>query len=310
MTRTVALIGGSGFLGTGLRDRLVAADTEVIVVGRGPASQHDGWRSVQWDAVSLGPWVDELGAADTIVHLAGKRVDCRPSERNPAELIASRAGTVDLVGAALERLGHVPDAWIQLSSLARFGDVPEGHIDEYSRLPLSGVPQQVKVCRRWEQAFREVTEKIPRTVLLRPGIAIGGAGDPATKQMTRLVRFGLAGPVAGGRQWVSWIAAEDMFALLRRAVTNDVMSGTYHLTAPEPVTNREFMAAYRRALGRRFGLPAPRILTQVGARLLGSDPALVLTGRAALPRRLLDEGYTFAVTDLDEAVDRAISVMT
>jgi NAD dependent epimerase/dehydratase family enzyme len=109
---------------------------------------------------------------------------------------------------------------------------------------------------------------------------------------------------------VSWIAAEDMFALLRRAVTNDVMSGTYHLTAPEPVTNREFMAAYRRALGRRFGLPAPRILTQVGARLLGSDPALVLTGRAALPRRLLDEGYTFAVTDLDEAVDRAISVMT
>ena len=277
------------------------------MLGRGPAVLHPGWRSVEWDGRSLGPWVEALDGVDVVVHLAGKRVDCRPTEANLRELISSREGTVYLVGAALERLGHTPAAWIQLSSLARHGDVPSGIVDESSRLPVAGVPQQVEVCRRWEAAYRSVTTEVPRAVLLRPGIAVGGAGDPATAQMRRLVRLGLAGAVAGGKQWVSWIAADDLFNILTRAVTDTGMRGDYAVTAPASVTNRDFMAAYRRALGRRWGLPTPAPIARLGATLLGSDANLILTGRAGHPTRLLAEGYEFEVSHIDEAVRRALS---
>lgn len=84
------------------------------------------------------------------------------------------------------------------------------------------------------------------------------------------------------------------------------MSGLYHLTAPNPVTNRELMAAYRTAVGRSFGMPSPAPIVKLGALLLGSDPSLALTGRRCVPRRLLTEGYRFRVTSITEAVASAV----
>ena len=199
-----------------------------------------------------------------------------------------------------------PGRWVQLSSLAIFGDAGDEIITEATPVPKEGPRQQVEVCRRWEAAFAEAAEGIERRVLLRPAITIGGAGDPATAQLSRLARLGLAGPVAGGDQWVSWIGAEDMFDLLERAVLDPEAEGLYHLAAPEPVTNTEMMAAYRSAVGRGFGLPSPAFITRIGAWLLGSDPALAITGRRCVPQRLLDEGYPFRSTSISEAVAAAV----
>lgn len=302
----VALFGGSGFLGRGIATRMVARGHRPLVVSR----TDPGMPSVDfaaWDGCTLGPWTEALGDVTHVVHLAGKRVDCRPTASNLAELIRSREDTVRLAGAGFAEIGVVPDVWVQLSSLARYGDVPEGTVDESTRLPLDGIPQHVEVCRRWEAAYRDVTAEIHRRVLLRPGIAIGGLDDPATAQLIRLVRLGLGGTVGSGSQWVSWIAAEDLFAVMLRALDHDSMGGIYNVTAPTPVTNRELMAAYRRALGRRFGLPSPAWVTRIGARLLGSDPNLILTGRAGVPTRLLDEGFTFTTPDIDDAITAAVA---
>lgn len=303
----VVLVGGSGFLGRGLRARLSAAGHRVTVVGRGPAAEHDGWRCVQWDGATLGEWATALEDADVVVHLAGKRVDCRPTKSNIEELISSREGTVRLVGRALRYISQPPHAWIQLSSLARFGDGGDEVIHETTVPPDNGPRQQVEVCQRWEAAYETASAGIDRRVLIRPGIGIGGAGDPATKQLARLARLGLAGPVGSGQQWVSWLAAEDMFRVLERAVTDTSMSGLYHLTSPNPVRNHEMMASYRKAVGREFGLPAPGFVTSIGAWLLGSDPGLALTGRRCVPTRLLSEGFEFEQTDFDHVVASAVN---
>ena len=118
----VVLVGGSGFLGRGLRQRLVGSGQYVSVVGRGPSADHGSWEDVHWDAENLGAWVG--------VHLTGKRVDCRPSPSNIDQLIASRVDTVRLVGRAIETLGNPPDAWVQLSLLAIFGDSGDVIVDE------------------------------------------------------------------------------------------------------------------------------------------------------------------------------------
>ena len=304
--KRVALFGGSGFLGRGLATRLAdRGDRPLVISRRDPGLPRVDFAA--WDGRALGDWAEQLGDVTHVVHLAGKRVDCAPTQANLEELISSREGTVRLAGEALAQVGATPQVWVQLSSLARHGDVAEGTVDARSRLPLDGIPQHVEVCRRWEAAYRDVTVDVPRRVLLRPGIAIGGPDDPATAQLIRLARFGLGGPVAGGRQWVSWIAADDLFAILLRAIDDPTMEGAYSATAPTPVTNRELMAGYRRAVGRRFGLPSPAWITRIGARLLGSDPNLVLSGRAGVPTRLLEEGFTFAVTELDDAIRAAVA---
>lgn len=306
----VVLIGGSGFLGSGLRSRLVRLDHQVTVVGRGPAAEHEGWSHVQWDAETIGPWTNVLDGADVIVHLAGKRVDCRPTRSNVDELISSREGTVRLVGDAIRGLDDPPAAWVQLSSLAIFGDSGDAVIDESTPVPATGIRQQVEVCRRWEAAYEQATAGLVRSVLLRPAIGLGGDDDPATRQLARLARFGLGGPVGSGDQWVSWVGAADFFDVLVRTVTDSSMKGLYHLAAPEPVRNHELMAAYREAVGRSFGIPSPAGVVKVGAFLLGSDPSLALTGRRCVPHRLLDEGHRFQVTNIEEAVRLAVDAQS
>src|SRR5687768_10273693 len=98
MSRRIVVPGGSGFLGTALTRRLVARGDEVIVLTRGRNEQRNGAAYVHWDAASLGSWAEHLNGADAVVHLSGKRVDCRPTRRNIAELIRSRVRPVQLVG--------------------------------------------------------------------------------------------------------------------------------------------------------------------------------------------------------------------
>ena len=303
----VVLVGGSGFLGRGLRQRLTAQGHEVTVVGRGASTRHEGWAHVQWDAATIGDWAAVLDGADVIVHLAGKRVDCRPTKANIDELIRSRVESVGLVGQAIKLVDNPPSVWVQLSSLAIFGDSGETIVDEATVVPTTGPRQQVEVCRQWEAAFEDATIGVRRKVLLRPGIAIGGEGDPVSRQLGLLARFGLGGPVGSGAQWVSWIGAEDFFDVLYRAVTDETMSGLYHVTSPVPVQNRDLMRAYRRAVGRRFGIGAPGLLTTIGAWLLGSDPGLALTGRRCTPARLLADGHHFKLTEINRAVAIAIN---
>lgn len=285
----------------------MARGDSVVVLTRGAPGSGRGWESVHWDSSTLGEWVSVLDGADAIVHLSGKRVDCRPTKRNLAELISSRVGPVRTVDRAWSQIAKPPPVWVQLSSLARYGDAGETIIDEDTVPFADGPPQMVQVCTEWEAAFASVSQRVPRAVVLRAGIGLGGSGDPATERLMWLARMGLGGRVGSGRQWVSWVAVDDFMAVLIRAIDDDTMEGLYHVTSPNPIRNREMMATYRRLVGRRFGLPSPAWMTHVGAWLLGSDPALALTGRRAVPTRLLAEGYHFAIPDFEDAAALAVA---
>lgn len=303
----IVLAGGSGYLGRHLSGPLLARGDEVVVLTRGASrTTADGARWVTWDGETAGAWAAELDGATAVVNLAGQRVDTRPTRRNIDELITSRVQPVRAIGEAMAGCRR-PPVWVQLSTMAVYGEGGDTIVDE--TVPPSGLgpPQMVQVALAWEAAYRHLEDLAPRGVLVRAGIAIGGDDDPATARLRLLARAGLGGPIAGGDQWVSWIALDDLLAVLLRAVDHPAMAGTYHATAPTPVTNREMMATYRRLVGRRVGLPAPAIATRVGAWLLGSDPALALTGRRGVPGRLLAEGFRFGTPSFEDAVGRALT---
>jgi uncharacterized protein len=298
--------GGSGFIGRHLAGRLVSRGDDVVVLTRGPDGQRDGCRFVHWDARTPGLWARVVDGADVIVHLSGKRVDCRPTRRNVDMLIRSRVESVQVLGHAVRAATHAPAAWVQASTLAIYGDTGDTVITEEVVPSGVGPRQMVTVALAWEHAYRAATAGIARTVLLRAGITIGGT-DPASAQLARLARLRLGGRAGNGRQWLSWIALDDLLRIWLRAIDDATMSGTYFATAPAPIRNRDMMASVRAAVGVRFGLPAPAPVVTAGALALGTDPALVLLGRRAVPARLLDDGFPFTAPDFDTAIRSAIA---
>lgn len=117
-----------------------------------------------------------------------------------------------------------------------------------------------------------------------------------------MVRRGLGGAIAGGRQWISWIHERDFVRSVELLLARDDFSGAVNLAAPNPMPQREFMAAIREAWGIDLGLPATAWMAAIGAFLLRTDTELVLKSRRVVPGRLAQAGFRFDFPDWPEAV--------
>lgn len=297
----IVLAGGSGSLGRRIAADLTSRGDEVVILTRSsrPALPY---RQVEWDGVTVGPWAVELEGA-AIVNLAGALVDRRPNPANVELLKRSRVEPIRALASAVGTLTTPPTVWIQASTLAIYGDGGEAILDESSP-SADGPPQMAGVARAWEAAADEVAAG--RQVIMRTGIVLD-RDTPAMDRLTALVRCGLGGRIASGRQWVSWIHITDFLAVVRRALEDDSLSGVVHVTSPNPVRNAELMAALRKVLHRPAALPTPAALVHLGARILGTDPALALTGRRCVPARLLESDLTFTYPRLDAALEELLS---
>jgi NAD dependent epimerase/dehydratase family enzyme len=141
-----------------------------------------------------------------------------------------------------------------------------------------------------------------RQVILRTSFVLG-RNRGALRRLGKVARWGLGGTVSHGRQGISWIHEQDMNRLFERAISNDEMRGVYVATAPNPVSNAEFMRELQRAVHAPFGLPAMAWMVRLGAPvMLRSDPDLALYGRYCVSRRLKEEGFEFLFPDVGPAL--------
>ena len=298
MSRRIVIAGGTGFIGTSLSQALIARGDEVVVLGRRAPAAHPA-RCVVWDARSLGDWVAELDGADGIVNLVGRSVDCRKTPDHCDEILRSRVESTRVIGQACAQLTQVPAVWVQMSTAHIYGDPPELICDEDAAFGYGLAPD---VGRAWEAAFAEVCPAATRAVILRTSFVLGRDGG-ALQTLRRLARFGLGGTVGHGRQGLSWIHETDMNQLILAALDDDQYTGAYIASAPEPVSNRDFMRMLRRAIGMPIGLPAPAFMVRLAAAtLLRTDPELALYGRYVVSRRLAEAGFSFAFPQLDAAL--------
>lgn len=290
------MAGGSGALGRRLCADLAAAGHEVVVLTRRP--RPGPHRQVGWDGRTVGPWAEEL-AGSAVVNLAGELVDRRPTAANIELLTTSRVEPTRALVEASRTLGSPVPVWVQASTLAIYGDAGDVVLDE-SAPPAAGPPQMAGVARAWEAAVEGANAG--RLVVLRTGIVLDN-DTPALDRLWSLARWGLGGRVGPGTQWVSWTHVDDWLAIVRTILEPESpLSGVLHATGPEPARNADLMAALRRSLGRPAAPPTPAALVRIGAVLLRTDPALALTGRRAVPARLLESGFRFTHPGLDEAL--------
>ena len=295
----VVVAGGSGALGGRLCAALQSDGHDVVVLTRRPRPGGPGPRQVQWDGRTVGPWSAELEGS-AVVNLAGELVDRRPTPAGIELLRRSRVEpTRALVAAAASVAVPVP-VLVQASTLAIYGDAGETVLDESSP-PADQPPQMAGVATAWEAALEGV--RTDRLVVLRTGIVLD-RDTPALDRLVGITRWGLGGRVGSGDQWVSWLHIDDWIAIVRESLapTGVPLEGVVHATSPNPVRNRDLMAALRRALHRPAAPPTPVPLVRLGAVLLRTDPALALTGRRAVPARLQSVGFEFAHPHLDDAL--------
>ncbi|MCB9848257.1 MAG: DUF1731 domain-containing protein [Phycisphaeraceae bacterium] len=295
----VVIAGRSGFLGMNLARHLAGLGCEIVILSRSTASDPARARIARWDARTTGDWAAELEGAAAIVNLVGRTVDCIKTPDHCDEILRSRVEATRALGQALRSIDDPPGVWAQMSTAHIYGDPPTVRCDEDSAFGYGLAPT---VGKAWEQAFDDAAPPGIRKVVLRTSFVLGRSAG-ALRTMSRLARWGLGGRAGSGRQGVSWLHEHDMNRLFERAIADPSMHGACIATAPNPVSNAEFMRAIRRTLRVPLGLPAPAPLVRLGAPLLlRTDPELALCGRYCVPKRLQAEGFEFRFPTIEPAL--------
>ncbi|MCC7493051.1 MAG: TIGR01777 family oxidoreductase [Fimbriimonadaceae bacterium] len=289
--RRVLVSGASGLVGRALLPLLLAAGHEVVTLSR-----HSGRGRVGWDPAHgrLDPAV--VTGFDAVVHLAGEPLAAgRWSAARKERIRQSRSAGTRLLAAALAAADRPPAVLVAASAVGWYGDRGDQELTEQST-PGSGF--LAEVCRDWEAACDPAREAGLRVVNLRLGVVLSPAGGALAK-MLPAARLGLGGPLGNGRQVVSWIALDDVIGAIYHALADPTLSGPVNLTAPTPVTNREFALRLGQVLRRPAILPAPAAALRLA---LGEMADLLLGGQRVLPAALQAAGYQFRLPDLEGAL--------
>jgi len=300
---TLVLAGGSGFLGRALARHFHTLNWDVRILARHEPHDTPG-TFIQWDGVRQGPWSREVDGADAVVNLAGRSVNCRYDAQNMLDIYTSRLWPTRALHEAVRAARTPPRVWLNASSATIYRHALDGAQDE-TRGEL-GTGFSVDVCRRWEAAFFAGDLTRTRRVALRTGLVYGPGRGGIMAATDGVVRAGLAGSMAGGRQRVSWIHVDD-FVRSVEFLIDGPLAGPVNVCAPHPLQNHEFLAAYRAAWRQPVGIPSAAWMLRVGAAVMHSEAELLLKSRWVLPTRLLEAGFQFVFPTWPEAIQDLVT---
>jgi len=288
----VLVTGASGLIGSALVPVLEKQGNEVVQLTRSPARRDGEYR---WDPAQGYIDAGALDGVDAVVHLAGETVAGRWTDAKKRRIMDSRVHGTRLVSEAIAGLDRKPAVLVSASGIGVYGDSGDEPRTEDSAL---GDGFLADVVRAWEGAADPARAAGIRVVHTRFGIVQSRRGGALQTQLP-LFKLGLGGPVGGGRQWVSWVAIDDVVSAIAFALSEDDISGPVNVTAPGAVTQGEYARTLGRVLRRPAVLPAPAFAVRA---ILGDFANEVLEGQRVIPQRLLDRGYVFRHPELEPAL--------
>lgn len=289
----IVIAGGTGFLGKNLSQYFKALGHDVIVISR--SSSRFNWTT---NALQMA-----LKNADVLVNLAGRSVNCRHNKKNKQDILQSRIASTNSLAAVLKLMDQPPKLWINASAIAIYPHAFDKFYDENSNTPTTNFLSHV--VQQWENSFFNFQHPAVRQIALRTGVVLG-ANDGAFKPLTLLTKFGLGGRVASGKQLVSWIHILDYCRMMEFLIQNNNITGVVNCVSPQPLTNNDFMSAFRNAMGVSIGLPAPAFAVKLGTYLLGAEASLVLDSIGVLPIKIQNSGFVFNFPQIHLALKQLI----
>ncbi len=245
---------------------------------------------------------EHLEGMDAVVHLAGESIATgRWTNDKKRAIRDSRVKGTQLLSKTLARLSRPPAVFVSASAIGYYGDRGDELLTENS---APGKDFLASVCIEWEEATRAAGEKGIRTVNSRFGIILDPAGGALEKMLTPF-RMGIGGKLGDGKQWMSWIALDDVIAGLRFTIENASINGPVNFVAPNPVTNAEFTKSLGRVLARPTLFPVPAF----GARLAFGEmaDALLLSSQKVEATVFEDKGFLFSWPTLEPTLKHLLS---
>jgi len=304
----VTVTGATGLIGSALLAALRERDAHVTVLSRDPeralATLGAGGRApaeaVRWEPIEERAPAHALAGRDAVIHLVGENVAQRWTARAKRAIHDSRViGTRHLV-AGLREAETRPGTLISASAVGYYGAHGEEPLDEEAP---PGEDFLAQVCAAWEAEAQRAAQFGARVVQVRTGVVLDRRGGALQKMLVPF-RLGLGGPMAGGRQYMSWVHTGDLVEIILQASADARWSGPVNATAPEPAPNRDFARALGAVLRRPALLPVP------GAALrlrYGEMARIVTEGARVVPAKALVLGYSFRHPQLLEALRSALA---
>jgi len=289
------LIGGShGLVGTALIKSLESQGHEIFrLVRHAPSSKTE----VEWSPDRYSIALARIEGFDAVVNLAGESIaEGRWTDDKKRRIRESRVKGTKLLGDALANLTIPPKTFVCASAIGYYGNRGDEILTESS---APGDDFLSKVCREWEEATALATEKGIRVVNARFGIILDTEGG-ALKKMLPPFRMGVGRKIGSGKQWMSWIALDDVVGALNFALLQDALRGPVNFVAPNPVTNAEFTKALGGVLSRPTIFPIPAFAIKLIFGEMGE--VLLLGSERVAPQRLIAEGYEFRYSQLSQAL--------
>jgi len=301
----IVVAGGTGFLGSPLTETYAEEGHDVRVLTRSlppGESRHEsgtgvpGITRVGWTPDGQGgPWAEVVNGADAVINLAGASLgEKRWTAQRKAELRDSRLLATRSLVTAIKSAPTPPAVFISASGVDYYDastDEPKTAVSPPGRSCLA------QLCEDWEKEAGRAEREGLRLVIIRSGIVFERSGGALVRMMMPF-RFFAGGRLGSGRQYLSWIHRLDWTEMVRWIVQTPDAAGPINVTAPHPVTNREFARALGRALKRPALIPAPAFALKL---VVGEFADYVVTGQRVIPARAIALGYHFRYPELDIA---------
>jgi uncharacterized protein (TIGR01777 family) len=277
----VAITGASGFVGRALSERLLASGHSVTPI-----------------SLRTQPPAEVFAGCQAVVNLAGEPVAQRWTAAARERIASSRVqGTRSLVAALRE---HPPEVLVSASAVGYYGSRGDDILTEDSP-PASDFLGQLAVG--WEQEAHAAEQFGVRVVTPRIGVVLGRGGG-ALAQMLPPFRLGLGGRLGTGKQWMSWIALDDLVSLIEFAIEDAALRGPVNAVAPNPVTNAVLTRELGAALHRPAILPVPAFALKI---LFGEMSEILQGGQRVIPQAALRAGFQFRYAELSQALRAALA---
>lgn len=286
----VILAGGSGLIGRSLRQRFASKGYRVITLSRTPGPER-----LVWDGKTLGEWAEQLETANIVINLTGETIAQKFTSEAKQRILESRVQATSVIAEAIQQSKNKP-YWINASASGFYGDRADEILTEDSS---AGTGFLSETCKQWEAPVSAVD----RAAIVRIGVVLEPSGG-ALQPLVKLTKLFLGGTVGSGNQYMPWIHIDDLVSIFVMLAETQRTGGArvWNASAPNPVTNREFMATLREVLERPAAPPAPAFAIQAMGNLIGPDASLILGSTRMVPQRLMHEGFVFRYPVIQDAL--------
>jgi uncharacterized protein len=305
MSHRVVLAGGSGFIGSFLREKL-AQTYDVTLLTRHTEKEAEKFCQTLWDGHTLGEWTGELDGADALINLSGRSVNCRYNEKNKRDILESRVDSTRVLGQAIARSKDPPSVWLNASTATIYKHTFDHPMDEATGI-IEATPEakdafSIEVAKAWEKALNEVSTPSTRKVAMRTAMVFASNSGGVYRTLRSLARWGLGGPIAGGRQWISWVHEADFCNAVQWLIDHNDLSGPVNIASPNPITQSDMMRVILRERGMPVGMHATRWMLEVAAFIHRTEAELILKSRLVVPARIQASGFQFQYPIMKDAV--------